>query len=160
MGSTRFRSPTSRRFCEKVLTADELDALIPRSDLHPRIVEVLAYFEIVKLFDAAPACAAREKAERYLKTYERAPHAASVKEYLNRAGDQQRGQVQIGLLIPLSGYDADIGKQIVTGGAACIRLVCRRIGSGSLNLVMCDTRGNMIETAKKTKELLNEHHVP
>ena len=148
-----------QKICEKVLTADELDALIPRSDLHPRIVEVLAYFEIVKLFDGGQLVRAREKAERYLKTYERAPHAASVKEYLNRAGDQQRGQVQIGLLIPLSGYDADIGKQIVTGAQLAFDSYAAASGA-KLNLVMCDTRGNMIETAKKTKELLNEHHVP
>jgi ABC-type branched-subunit amino acid transport system substrate-binding protein len=148
-----------QKMCEKVFTADELDGLIPRSDLHPRIAEVLAYFQIVKLFDAGQPVRAKEKAERYLRVYDRAPHSAAVKEYMNKANELERGQVQIGVLAPLSGYDADIGKQIVTGAQVAFDQYAASTGA-RLNLVTCDTRGNMIETAKKTKELLTEHHVP
>ncbi len=148
-----------RMICEKALTADEIDALIPRTDLHPRIVEVLSYYEIVKLFDGGQPVRAMEKAEHYLKTYERAPHAAEVREYVGRAEDKRRGLVQIGLLMPLSGYDADIGRQIVTGAQLALDSYAAASGA-KLNLVMCDTRGSMLETAKKTKELLNECRVP
>ncbi|HMD69377.1 MAG TPA: ABC transporter substrate-binding protein [Chitinivibrionales bacterium] len=148
-----------QKVCEKVFTADELDALIPRSDLHPRIAEVLAYFQIVKLFGAGQLVRAKEKAERYLRIYDRAPHAAAVRDYVNKAQEQERGQVQIGVMAPLSGYDADIGKQIVTGAQVAFDQYAASTGA-RLNLVTCDTRGNMIETAKKTKELLTEHHVP
>jgi ABC-type branched-subunit amino acid transport system substrate-binding protein len=148
-----------RKICEKVLTPDEMNEFVSRSDLHPRIVETLAYWEIVKLFEAGQPVRAKEKGERYLHTYDHAPHTAEVKEYMSRADDQRRGQMQIGLLAPLSGYDADIGKQIVTGAQLAFDSYTAASGA-KINLIMCDTRGNMIETARKTKELLNEHRVP
>jgi ABC-type branched-subunit amino acid transport system substrate-binding protein len=102
---------------------------------------------------------AKQKAELYLKTYERGPHAASVKDYDNKAGEAQRGVVQIGLLVPLSGYEAEIGKQIVQGAQLAFDQYTAASGA-RLKLIMCDTRGNMIETAKKTKELVYEDHAP
>lgn len=148
-----------QKICENVLTADEIEALLPRPDLHPRIVEALAYYEIVKLYDGGQLVRAKEKAEQYLKTYDRAPHTASVKEYDAKAQDQQRGMVQIGMLAPLSGDESDIGRQIVQGAQIAFDQYTAASGT-KLKLVMCDTRGSMIETAKKTKELLYEHRVP
>lgn len=148
-----------RKICEKALTPDEMNEFVSRSDLHPRIVETLAYWEIVKLFEAGQPVRAKEKGERYLHAYDHAPHTAEVKEYMGRADDQRRGQMQIGLLAPLSGYDADIGKQIVTGAQLAFDSYTAASGA-KINLIMCDTRGSMIETARKTKELLNEHRVP
>jgi|WetSurMetagenome_2_1015567.scaffolds.fasta_scaffold00022_22 ABC-type branched-subunit amino acid transport system substrate-binding protein len=148
-----------RKLCEQAFSADELDALVKRADLHPRIAETLAYFQIVKLYGAGQLARAGERAERYLKLYDRAPHAAAVRDYENKAGAQERGQVQIGLLAPLSGYDADIGKQIVTGAQLAFDQYAAATGA-RLNLVMCDSHGNMVETAKKTKELLTENRIP
>jgi ABC-type branched-subunit amino acid transport system substrate-binding protein len=147
------------KICEKVLTADEVEALSGRSEMHPRIVEVLKYYAIVKLFESGQLVGAKQKAELYLKTYERGPHAASVKDYDNKAGEAQRGVVQIGLLVPLSGYEAEIGKQIVQGAQLAFDQYTAASGA-RLKLIMCDTRGNMIETAKKTKELVYEDHAP
>lgn len=148
-----------QKICEKVLTADELEALSGRSDMHPRIVEVLKYYEIVKLFESGQLVGAKQKAEQYLKTYERGPHAASVKDYDNKAAEAQRGIVQIGMLVPLSGNEAEIGKQIVQGAQLAFDQYTAASGA-RMKLIMCDTRGNMIETAKKTKELVYEHHAP
>jgi ABC-type branched-subunit amino acid transport system substrate-binding protein len=148
-----------QKICEKVLTADELEALSGRGDMHPRVVEVLKYYEIVKLFETGQLVRAKEKAEQYLKTYDRAPHAAAVRDINNKAGDAQRGVVQIGLLVPLSGYEAEIGKQIVQGAQLAFDQYAAASGA-KMKLIICDTRGNMIETAKKTKELVYEHHAP
>jgi ABC-type branched-subunit amino acid transport system substrate-binding protein len=148
-----------QRICEKVLTADELDALSGRSDMHPRIVEVLKYYDIVKLFESGQLVGAKQKAVQYLATYERGPHAASVRDIDNKAGEAQRGIVQIGMLVPLSGNEAEIGRQIVQGAQLAFDQYTATSGA-RLKLIMCDTRGNMIETAKKTKELVYEHHAP
>ena len=148
-----------QKTCEKVLTADELEALAGRGDMHPRIVEVLKYYEIVKLFESGQLVGAKQKAEQYLKTYERGPHAASVKDYDNKAAEAQRGIIQIGMLVPLSGNEAEIGKQIVQGAQLAFDQYTAASGA-RMKLIMCDTRGNMIETAKKTKELVYEHHAP
>ena len=148
-----------QKICEKVLTADELEAFSGRGDMHPRIVEVLKYNDIVKLFESGQLVGAKQKAEQYLKTYERGPHAASVKDYDNKAAEAQRGIIQIGMLVPLSGNEAEIGKQIVQGAQLAFDQYTAASGA-RMKLIMCDTRGNMIETAKKTKELVYEHHAP
>ena len=145
--------------CEKVLTADELEALAGRSDMHPRITEALVYFEIVKLFESGQLVGAKQKAEQYLKTYERGPHAALVRDYANKAAEAQRGIVQIGLLVPLSGGEADIGRQVLQGAQLAFDQYTAASGE-KIKLIICDTRANMVETAKKTKELVFEHHVP
>lgn len=148
-----------QKICEKVLTADEIESFSGRSDLHPRIIELLKYHEIVKFFDGGQLVRAKQKAEQFLKTYERSPYESLVRELNNKAADQQRGTFQIGLMVPLSGYDADIGKQIVQG--VQIGLDQYTAASGAkLKLIICDTRGNMIETARMARELVYEHHVP
>jgi ABC-type branched-subunit amino acid transport system substrate-binding protein len=148
-----------QKICEKALTADELASLSARGDLHQRIIEVLSYYEIVKLFESGQLARVKQKADKYLKMFDRSPHSAAVREYGNKAGDQQRGQVQIGMLVPLSGYNSEIGKQIVQG--AQLAFDAYAVASGvKLKVIMCDTRANMIETAKKTKELVYEHRVP
>jgi ABC-type branched-subunit amino acid transport system substrate-binding protein len=78
---------------------------------------------------------------------------------LDKSTKQQKSTVEIGVLAPLSGAEAEIGKQIAQG----IQLAADRFGTTfglQLQLVMCDTRGNMLETARKVQELINEHQVP
>ncbi|MCU0608391.1 MAG: penicillin-binding protein activator [Chitinispirillaceae bacterium] len=65
----------------------------------------------------------------------------------------------IGLLAPLTGDDADIGRRIVQG----IRLAIDKYNSGrgpDINIVTGDTRGSLIETARKTDQLVKQERVP
>jgi ABC-type branched-subunit amino acid transport system substrate-binding protein len=151
------RSAASR-ISEKVLTGDECSALSARADLYPSIQEIVKYFDLVKLNQAGKMASARLKANDYVKKYPRSPYLALIKDMLDRTGKQQKGTVEIGVLAPLSGSEAEIGKQIAQG----IQLAVDRSGlffDFKIQLIMCDTRGNMLETARKVQELIYEHHI-
>jgi ABC-type branched-subunit amino acid transport system substrate-binding protein len=149
----------AQKIGEKVLTAGELDLLSVQGDLHPRIVEVLQYYELSKLYESGQVLRARQKAEVFLKRYQRSPFTSSVKDLVSKINESQKGLVQIGLLAPLSGYDADIGRQVLQGTQLALDQYTAASGA-KLRLIICDTRGSGIETAKKTRELVQEHHVP
>jgi ABC-type branched-subunit amino acid transport system substrate-binding protein len=147
-----------QRLCEKTLTTDELSALSARTDLHAHIDEPLKYYDLFKLFQAGRTAAARKKSADFLKKYPHSQHAASVKDILDKSTNLQKGVLSIGVLAPLSGNVADVGKQVVQG----IQLAVDRMTASSdmkIKLVICDTRANMLETARKTQELISEHHV-
>lgn len=147
-----------QRLCEKTLTIDELSLLSARSDLHAHVDEPLKYYDLLKLFQAGRTAAVRKKAADFLKKYPHSRQASSVKDILDKSNNAQKGVLSIGVLAPLSGNVADVGKQVVQG----IQLAVDRMSSSSdmkIKLVICDTRANMLETARRTQELVNEHHV-
>ena len=150
---------TMQSVCEKALTTDEIGSIAAHGDLHPLLVELLGYCEIAKLYESGQIVRVKEKAEQFADGHPHSPYLPLVKEISKKVADLQKGLIQIGLLAPLSGYDADIGKQIVQGIQISADQYTAVTGA-KLNLIMCDTRGAMIETARKTLELMNEHHVP
>ena len=148
-----------QKISDKVLTADEIDLLSVQGDLHPRIVEVMQYYELSKLLESGQILRARQKAELFLKRYQHSPFTSSVKDLNSKINESQKGLVQIGLLTPLSGYDADLGRQVLQGAQMALDQYTAASGA-KLHLIICDTRGSGIETANKTRELVQEHHVP
>jgi ABC-type branched-subunit amino acid transport system substrate-binding protein len=144
--------------CEKALTADEIGSIAAIGDLHPLLVELLRYCEIAKLYESGQIVRVKQKSEQYISGFSHSPYVPLVKAIVEKVEDLQKGLIQIGLLAPLSGYDADIGRQIVQGIQISTDQYAATTGA-KLNLIICDTRGNMIETARKTLELVNEHHV-
>jgi ABC-type branched-subunit amino acid transport system substrate-binding protein len=147
-----------QRLGDKVLTSDECSALAARTDLHPAIQEIVKYYDLVKLNQLGRTAGARLKAAEYAKKYPRSPFVNLIRDLLDRSEKQQKGNVEIGVLAPLSGTEAEIGKQVTQG----IQLAVERFNMFSdfrIQLVMCDTRGSMIETARKVQELINEHHI-
>jgi ABC-type branched-subunit amino acid transport system substrate-binding protein len=149
----------AQKISDRVLTADEIDLLAVQGDLHPRIVEVMEYYELSKLLESGQILRAKQKAEAFLKRYQHSPFTSSVKDLSARISEGQKGLVQIGLLIPLSGYDADIGRQVLQGAQLALDQYVAASGA-KIRFIICDTRGSGIETAKKTRELVTEHHVP
>jgi ABC-type branched-subunit amino acid transport system substrate-binding protein len=148
-----------QKISDKALTADEIDLLSVQGDLHPRIVEVMQYYELCKLYESGQIMRARQKSELFLKRYQHSPFTSSVKDLNSKINESQKGLVQIGLLAPLSGYDADIGRQVLQGAQLAFDQYTAANGA-KLRLIICDTRGSGIETAKKTRELVQENHVP
>ena len=147
-----------QRLCEKVLTGDELSLLSGRTDFYPNIEETLKYYDMVKLFQTGMTKAVRQKAPDFLKKYPRSQHASLVKDLNDKSNSQQKGTVLIGVLAPLSGSVADVGKQVVQGIQLAIDR-CIAASDMNIKLVIYDTRGNMLETARQTQELIGEQHV-
>jgi branched-chain amino acid transport system substrate-binding protein len=144
------------RICDKALTIDEIESF-SSTDLHPLIIETLKYCEIKKLLENGMTNRFRQKAEVYLSSYQKTPHYDKIKELLDKEGTI-KGLIQIGILVPLSGYEAELGKQILMGVQLAFEKYMLSTNS-KVKLIICDTRSNLIETAKKTKELIDEHHV-
>jgi ABC-type branched-subunit amino acid transport system substrate-binding protein len=147
-----------QRLSDKALTGDECSALAARNDLHPSLQEIVRCYDIVKLNQIGKTSGIRLKASEYLKKFPRSPYLYLIKDVLDRTDKQQKGSIEIGVLAPLSGPEAEIGKQITQG----IQLAVDRMGmffDFRIQIVMCDTRGNMLETARKVQELIYEHHL-
>ena len=147
-----------QRLCEKVLAGDELSLLSGRTDFFSNIEETLKYYDMVKLFQTGMTKAVRQKAPDFLKKYPRSQHASLVKDLNDKSNSQQKGTVLIGVLAPLSGNVADVGKQVVQGIQLAIDR-CIAASDMKIKLVIYDTRGNMLETARQTQELIGEQHV-
>jgi ABC-type branched-subunit amino acid transport system substrate-binding protein len=116
------------------------------------------YYDLVKLNQVGRLNGARGKAADFMKKFPRSSYASQVKDMFDKSDRQQKGTVEIGVLAPLSGMDADVGKQIVQG----IQLAVERFGVLSdfrVKIVMRDTRGNTLETARRVHELINEHRL-
>jgi len=149
----------TQKLCAKAMTVDEIDALVLRGDLHARIVEILLYCELTRLNEAGQSIRAFEMANQFLKKYPQSAYAAVARDVVSKVNESQKGVIQIGVLAPLSGPDTDIGKLVTQGMQIAFDQYAASSGA-RLRLVICDTKSSLIETAKKTRELCSEHHVP
>ncbi|MBD3319936.1 MAG: ABC transporter substrate-binding protein [Chitinivibrionales bacterium] len=144
--------------CGKVFTLRELELLAARRGMAPGVVEVAEYFIILKSQAAGMTAKAQQRAGQFRERFPRSRYISRVKDISGKLKKQKRGKVQIGLLAPLSGYDAEIGRSIVRGVQIGLGRYEQQSGIET-NLVISDTKGNMIETANKTVELVNDHRI-
>ncbi len=145
--------------CENALALVELERLARYRDLDPRVAEIISYHEFVALDRTNQDVKARQRADEFRKRFPNSRYSAFAKDVAGRARAGDRGQVQVGLLAPVSGYDADIGRQVVHGVQLAVD-EHNATRSPQVKLVISDTRGNMIETARKTSEMVNELDIP
>jgi ABC-type branched-subunit amino acid transport system substrate-binding protein len=143
--------------CANALPVDDLRNACDEGDNHPRIREVACYYEIVKrLADGDVG-----KAKKCMNAF-RENHAGSRFEV--QIGDQlvaavPKKGISVGLMAPLSGDDADIGKRVSQGVQLAIDKYNLR-NQIQIKLIALDTRGVPLEAARKTAVLLERDHVP
>ncbi|MCP4626051.1 MAG: ABC transporter substrate-binding protein, partial [bacterium] len=123
------------------------------------VAEIVAYYEVKKLYTTGQVAKAKKRAEDFRKRYPRSPYHSRVKRILKGSKSQQKKNIQIGLLAPVSGDNADIGKFVVQGVQLAIDYY-NKTHTPPIELVIMDTRGNMVETARKARELVRAHRVP
>ena len=145
--------------CRKALTPEELTVLSARRGLSPRVLEIIRYNEVVRQQDAGKTIPAEQAAQKFLDEFPRSKYEPAVRDAIGRTRTIRRDQVAVGLLAPLSGEYADIGKKVVEGVQFAVERYNRGQGP-KINLVICDTRGSMVETARKTMELIEQHKAP
>ncbi len=145
--------------CEKSLSAGELSSQLRRDDLPESVREVLLYALVKKHYSRRQLGRAGRAAQEFLERYPSSGYAPLVQE-IGLASSEQRGShVLVGLLAPLSGYDADIGKRILQGAQLSIDEHNAR-GGAQVKLVIADTRSSGVRTAYKTWELINDFEAP
>jgi ABC-type branched-subunit amino acid transport system substrate-binding protein len=146
----------AENICGRSLSVDELTSLSSKGELHPVLLEIVRFNEAQKLAAAGQEVRARNSAEEFRKTYPRSRYTEQVKELLAKlAKGHGRGPVQVGLLAPMTGEDAEIGKLILQGAKLALDNHNARSQS-PLKLIVYDTRGNPVETARKSKDLLTK----
>jgi len=145
--------------CGRSLSVDELSTISSKGELHAVLLEIVRFYEIQKLFASGQTVRARNSADEFRRMYPRSRYTEQVKDFLGRVSkDQHKGApVQVGLLAPITGEDAQIGQFILQG----VKLAFDDHNARSHNpvkLIVYDTKGSPVETAKRSKELITKDH--
>lgn len=144
------------RICESGITLGELNRVAGRSDIHPKVGEIVDYYQIKMLYEEGHASKAKRLAEKYRKRYPRSAYQYDARKIKSKSRVLKRSTIQIGLLAPLTGENEDIGKFVVQGVTLAVDAY-NKSNSPKIDLIILDTRGNMVETAKKTIEMVKVH---
>jgi ABC-type branched-subunit amino acid transport system substrate-binding protein len=144
--------------CDHSASLSELNSLARNKDIIPDIKEIVEYFEIVNLFESGQMANSNVLAQMFRKNYPKSNYISTIKKIISKSKDNTKQSASIGLLAPISGDNEDIGKYVVKG----VQLAIDEYNSNSssqIELIILDTRGNMVETARKTQEM-NTIHKP
>jgi ABC-type branched-subunit amino acid transport system substrate-binding protein len=144
-----------RMLCERGLAREEVAVFSRSAELHPRVLEVIRYYDIAGAVQQGAAVEAGQNAEQFKRAYPRSPFLSAVNDLLARLRGEKKSVVRIGVLAPLSGYDAEVGRQMVAGLQAAVDHAAAP-GRPEIKLVIDDTRGSIIETARKTLEFVDK----
>jgi len=150
----------TERICGRSLSVEELSSLSSKSEIHAAMLETVRVWEVLKLASAGQTVRAQNSAEEFRKLYPRSRYLEQIKDLLGRAKEQKRtSAMQIGLLAPLSGDNAEIGKMVLQGAKLAIDNY-NSSASSPLKLIVYDTKGNPVETARRSKDLLLKDLAP
>jgi len=139
------------------MAPEEFSSLMSQK-LHSGISEILHYYEISKLVDLGLFAKAQTSAQLFREQYSRSRYSSELSRLMERARQDEKSVLQIGILAPISGDEEEIGKRVVLGAQLAISQMQPSSGQ-AVRAVVMDTRGNMITTAQKTIELLDQHKV-
>ncbi len=142
----------------KQLTYKEFE-ILSTMPLNVKLLEVVKFYEIASVSSLGQFVKAQNYAEEFRKMYPRSVYEPKIRELITLAQQKQRGVVQIGVLVPISGEEAEIGKNIYQGVQLAVDQANSSNGLNAKTVVL-DTRGNMVETARRTRELIEDHRVP
>jgi len=150
----------SEKICGRSLSVDELTSLSGKGGLHPDLLETVRFYEIQKLAAAGQTVRAKNTAEEFRKNYPRSRYTDQIKGILASLVKEQKvaggsGPVQVGLLAPMTGEDAELGTLILQGVKLALDNYNAR-APNPLKLIVYDTKGSPVETARKSKELLTK----
>lgn len=140
------------------MSVDDLSGLIAESG-SSEVQEIVRYFEIVKLVGVGQFGKAQVQADKFREVFPRSRFESSVRDLIVRAKEQERTSLQVGVLAPLTGETGEVGKRVVDGAQLAFELYSGQSGQ-MIKPVICDTKGSMMENARKTKELIEVHKVP
>jgi len=143
--------------CMDALDIAALHAVGTGPDIHPRIREIAQYCEIKKIAASGDIGRAKASAGEFNAAFPRSRFEIQIGNLLSTP--QPKNQFSLGLLAPLSGDDAEAGKRVVQG----IRLAIDKYNSRhplQIGVIMYDTKGSLIETVRKTAQLVDRDQVP
>jgi ABC-type branched-subunit amino acid transport system substrate-binding protein len=140
------------------MSVDELSGLVSDNG-SSEVQEIVRYFEIVKLVGVGQFGKAQAQADAFKAVFSRSRFESSIRDLIARAKEQERTSMLVGILAPLTGETGELGKRVVDGAQLAFELYSGQSGQ-MIKPVVCDTKGSMMENARKTKELIEVHKVP
>ncbi|MBN1760871.1 MAG: ABC transporter substrate-binding protein [Chitinispirillaceae bacterium] len=146
----------TRKICPRLANEEFME--LSSRDLDGRLLEIVKFYEVEQLISIGQFGKAQSSADEFRTRFPRSRYFSSLRDLMDRAREAQKSTTQIGILAPVSGDEAEIGKRVVQGVQLAIAEL-QPPGGQTVKSVILDTRGSMIATAKKTKELLDEHKV-
>jgi len=142
----------------KQLTANEFE-ILSTMPLNMKLLEVIKFHEIANFSSMGQFTKAQNYAEEFRNMYPRSVYDSKIRELIYLAQQKQQGVVQIGVLVPISGDEAEIGKSIYQGVQLAVDQI-NHLNGMTAKTVVLDTKGNMVETVRRTRELVEDHRVP
>ena len=149
----------TEKICQNNISLKELSDVAKNTELHPAIAEIVEYYEIMNLHGTGHITKSKNLGELFRKKFPKSDYNNDIKKIISKSKNIQKSTLSIGLLAPISGEYSDIGKNVVRGVQLAIDEYNRTF-SPKIELVILDTRGNMVETAQKTRELIEIHQTP
>jgi len=143
--------------CANALALDDLHDAGGESSNDPGIREVARYYEIKKLLATGDVGRAKNDMGSFKTDYPRSRFELEIGDLLSSATPKKA--VAIGLLAPLSGEEADIGKRVAQGTQLAIDKYNER-NHLQIRLVSCDTKGTLLETVRQITQLVDRDKVP
>jgi len=147
------------KICNDYMTESELDRMSQRGEVNPACAEIIEFYQIKKVSESGQTDRSKALTDQFRKKYPRSRFLYDAKKMQVRSRGSRRNLVQVGVLAPVSGDNADIGKYVVSGVKLAAELYNRQ-HTPKIELVILDTRGNMIETARRTQELMAGYKTP
>jgi ABC-type branched-subunit amino acid transport system substrate-binding protein len=138
--------------CRDTLSEDDLHDACKERGNNPRIKEIACYYELQKLLAAGNAGKARKRMSSFKNAFPDSRFDAPLSDQIPVS--TPKNGVVVGMLAPLTGEDAEIGKRVSQG----VQLAIDKYNQGGrtpVTLVSYDTKGQLIETARKTACLID-----
>jgi ABC-type branched-subunit amino acid transport system substrate-binding protein len=156
----------TRSLCQTTIDAGDLHDIGKESKNNPRIREIARYYEVMKMI-AQKADEGKIK-KRIAEFKEDFPNskflfplgeAVPTPVALTPAPPPSKKGITLGFLAPLTGDDAEVGKKALQGAQLAIdKFNCSH--SSQFKLASYDTRGALLETVRKTQELVDRDRAP
>ncbi|MDG5816038.1 penicillin-binding protein activator [Chitinispirillales bacterium ANBcel5] len=147
---------TTKAICSEKMSARELSRVVSMGRLHPRILEIVRYNQIVKAIAAGQTERARSIKQEFSNRFPESDYLSKIAEDIPRLGvTVSEGEILMGMLAPLTGEDSDIGDQISKGVQLAIDQHNNR-SRQKIRLLPYDTKGNMVETAHRSRDILRD----
>jgi ABC-type branched-subunit amino acid transport system substrate-binding protein len=138
--------------CKNELPEGDLHNACKERNSHPRIKEIACYYELEKLLASDNIGKAKKRLNSFKNSYPDSRFGEKIGDQLP-VSVSNKGSAVVGFLAPLSGDEADIGKRVSQGVQLAIDGYNQRSQS-PIKLVTYDTRGQLLETARKTARLI------
>jgi ABC-type branched-subunit amino acid transport system substrate-binding protein len=138
--------------CRDTLSEDDLHDACKERKNHPRIKEIACYYELQKLLTSGKAGKAKKRMSSFTNAFPDSRFGVSLGDQL--PASVPKNGVVVGMLVPLTGEDAEIGRRVSQGVQLSIDKYNQR-SQMQITLVAYDTKGQLIETARKTACLID-----